>query len=116
MGLERREPEAAALENRLFVICGSVNPITKKQLDRGEQVGFPRFYIRPEEKLDREFWRSGAGDRRVRQITEAGSGRDCVILDTNDREGRGHSLEYAQRVGMDTEAVRQRIPKPWESF
>ena len=111
LGLERREPEAATLENRLFVICGSVNPITKKQLDRGEQVGFPRFYIRPEEKLDREFWRSGAGDRRVRQITEAGSGRDCVILDTNDREGTPDTLEYARGLGMDTEAVRQRIPE-----
>ena len=111
MGLERREPEAAALENRLFVICGSVNPITKKQLDRGEQAGFPRFYMRPEEKLDREFWRSGDGERRVRQITEAGSGKDCVILDTNDREGTPDTLEYAGRLGMDTEAVRRRIPE-----
>ena len=111
LGLERREPEAAALENRLFVICGSVNPITKKQLDRGEQAGFPRFYMRPEEKLDREFWRSGDGERRVRQITEAGSGKDCVILDTNDREGTPDTLEYAGRLGMDTEAVRRRIPE-----
>ena len=107
LGLERREPEAAALENRLFVICG----ITKKQLDRGEQAGFPRFYMRPEEKLDREFWRSGDGERRVRQITEAGSGKDCVILDTNDREGTPDTLEYAGRLGMDTEAVRRRIPE-----
>ena len=109
LGLERREPEAAALEKRLFVICGSVNPITKKQLDRGEQAGFPRFYMRPEEKLDREFWRSGDGERRVRQITEAGSGRDCVILDTNDREGTPDTLEYAGRLGMESR-------KPWESF
>ena len=100
LALERREPEAAALENRLFVICGSVNPITKKQLDRGEQAGFPRFYMRPEEKLDREFWRSGDGERRVRQITEAGSGKDCVILDTNDREGTPDTLEYAGRLGI----------------
>ncbi len=112
LGLERREPEAAALENRLFVICGSVNPITKKQLDRGGTGRISKILHKTgEEKLDREFWRSGAGDRRVRQITEAGNGRDCVILDTNDREGTPDTLEYARGLGMDTEAVRQRIPE-----
>ena len=94
LGLERREPEEAVLEKRLFVICGSVNPITKKQLVRGVQAGFPRFYMTPEEKLDPEFWRLGAGNQRIRQLTETGGEKDCVILDTNDREGTPGTLEY----------------------
>lgn len=111
LGLERREPEEAVLEKRLFVICGSVNPITKKQLVRGVQAGFPRFYMTPEEKLDPEFWRLGAGNQRIRQLTETGGEKDCVILDTNDREGTPGTLEYARGLGMDTEQVRRRIPE-----
>ena len=111
LGLERREPEEAMLEKRLFVICGSVNPITKKQLVRGVQAGFPRFYMTPEEKLDPEFWRLGAGNQRIRQLTETGGEKDCVILDTNDREGTPGTLEYARGLGMDTEQVRRRIPE-----
>ena len=38
LGLKRQEPETAALERRLFVICGSVNPITRRQLDWGWDI------------------------------------------------------------------------------
>lgn len=111
LGLKHREPEEAELENRLFVICGSVNPITKKQLNRGEQAGYPRIYMAAGEKLDLDFWKSEAGEEKIRQLTGKSVKNDCVILDTNDPEAGAGTLEYAKALGMDTEQVRQRIPE-----
>lgn len=111
LGLKRQQPEEAILEHKLFVICGSVNPITKKQLDYGQQAGYPRIYMSPEEKLDREFGTSEAGSRLIRQLAKENSRHDCVILDTNDRERMPGTLEYARVRGMDTGQVRQQIPE-----
>ncbi len=111
LDLKCQAPEEAVLENRLFVICGSVNPITKRQLDYGEKAGYPRIYMTAEEKLDREFWKSEDGKELVRQLAQKSKGNDCVILDTNDREEAPGTLEYAKTLGMDTEQVRQRIPQ-----
>ena len=111
LGLKRQEPETAALERRLFVICGSVNPITRRQLDWGERVGYPRIYMAAEEKLNPEFWKSEQGAGLTRRLTQESSENDCVILDTNDREGERNTLEYARELGMDTGQVRSRIPE-----
>lgn len=111
LGLKCRASEEAVLENHLFVICGSVNPITKRQLDCGEKAGYPRIYMKAEEKLDREFWKSEEGNRLVRRMAEESERNSCVMLDTNDREEAPGTLEYAKRLGMDTEQVRRRIPE-----
>lgn len=111
LGLKCREPEEAALEPKLFVICGSVNPITRRQLDWGERAGYPRSYMSVREKLDLEFWKSEQGNELIRRLTRESRENDCVILDTNDREGEQDTLEYARGLGMDTEQVRGRIPE-----
>ena len=86
LGLERREPEAAALENRLFVICGSVNPITKKQLDRGEQAGFPQI-------LHETGGKAGPG------ILEIGRRRTAGTADNGGRKRQGLRHPGHQRPG-----------------
>lgn len=111
LDLKCRQPEEATLEHKLFVICGSVNPITKKQLDCGQQAGYPRIYMSPEEKLNRDFGMTEAGNRLIRQLSGENSRHDCVILDTNDREGMSGTLEYAKERGLDTEQVRRQIPE-----
>lgn len=109
LGLESSAPARTVLEEKLFVICGSVNPITKKQLCFGEQAGYPRVYMTPEEKLDRDFWSSEAGDRLIGKLLLDSKAFDCVMLDSNDQEGQAKTLAYAAQKGMDTEQVRQKI-------
>jgi len=109
LGLRCQVPAGTVLEEKLFVICGSVNPITRKQMAYGESAGYPRVYMAPKEKLDREFWKSEAGDPFIRQLLEDSRNYDCVMLDSNDQKGQPKTLDYAREKGMDTEQVRQGI-------
>ena len=62
LGLTRSgRPEIPQLDEGLFVLCGSVNPITQRQLDDGERNGFTRIHIRPEEKLEPDLYRTEKG-------------------------------------------------------
>ncbi len=109
LGLKCQMPEKTALENKLFVLCGSVNPITRKQLDRGEAAGYPRISLVPQEKLMPEFWASQEGKRNIQKLLEQSKNNDCVILDSNDQNSMPDTLAYAGERGMDTEHVRRRI-------
>ncbi len=107
--LECRTPESPVLEEKLFVLCGSVNPITKRQLERGEKAGYPRVYLTPEEKLERDFWQFKAGEEKVRLLAESSRRHGCVMLDSNDPAGIEKTLDYAKAMGMEIQQVRQRI-------
>jgi len=107
--LECEKPKRLSLEKNLFVLCGSVNPITKRQLEYGERAGYPRVYMTPEEKLDRAFWQSQAGEKLVRSLEKSGRCHSCVMLDSNDRTGSFETMAYARAKGMDIQQVRQGI-------
>lgn len=109
LGLKCQKPKETILEKKLFVMCGSVNPITRRQLDFGEAKGYPRVNLMPQEKLNREFWTSETGEGLIRKLLQENRKHDCVILDSNDREGMPDTLVYARERGMDTEQVRQGI-------
>ena len=109
LGLERQAVEETRLEEKLFVICGSVNPITKRQLECAALAGYPRVYMTPEEKLDQARWRSEDGGPLIKKLVWESVSNDCVILDSNDPEGAKSTLDAAKEKGMDTEAVRQGI-------
>ena len=58
LALSGPPPQVPALEKILFIACGSVNPVTRRQLDYAEQAGFPCFRLLPEEKLLPEWLES----------------------------------------------------------
>ena len=49
-------PELPCLDEGLFVLCGSVNPITLRQLALAQQHGFERIHIKPEQKLTEHYF------------------------------------------------------------
>ena len=105
LDLKCQTPKEATLEDKLFVMCGSVNPITRRQLDRGEAEGYPRVNLMPEEKLSPKFWSSKEGNRQLEELVKKCRENVCVILDSNDREGMPDTLAYARERGVDTEDV-----------
>lgn len=109
LDLKCQTPKEATLEDKLFVMCGSVNPITRRQLDRGEAEGYPRVNLMPEEKLSPKFWSSKEGNRQLEELVKKCRENVCVILDSNDREGMPDTLAYARERGVDTEDVRRGI-------
>lgn len=111
LGLTARQaPKAPGLAPGLFVLCGSVNPITQRQLNRGEENGFTRVHIAPEAKLHPEFFRKPEGEallaRWKKQMTEC----PWMILDANDTDpANRETAEKARAEGLTMEEVRQRI-------
>ena len=55
--------EVPQLDPRLLVLCGSVNPITLRQMDTAEKAGFTRLRLTPRQKLEPGYWASAGGNQ-----------------------------------------------------
>ena len=108
LGLNGKKPSPVLLEKGFFVACGSVNPITRKQLDYAERADFLRIRLSPREKMNEEIYDTDAGRSRLK-VWKALSERGPCILDTNDPPGSEETLAYVSERGMTREQMRVRI-------
>ncbi|MCI8909519.1 MAG: four-carbon acid sugar kinase family protein [Oscillibacter sp.] len=110
LGLRGKVPALPALEPSLFISCGSVNPVTLRQMRTAEDQGFRRIHLTPEQKLE-PLWLESEACREVLEdwLRQARTGR--CILDVNDPAGRGDTEDYARRHGLTTEDLRVRISR-----
>ncbi|MEG0962256.1 MAG: four-carbon acid sugar kinase family protein [Lachnospiraceae bacterium] len=97
------------LDPRLLVICGSVNPITRTQLDKAEKEGFIRQRLTPYQKLTLDYWQSSQGRTQLIQIEEMLRTNPHCIIETNDCGGNEKTADYAVQLGIDHETLRVRI-------
>lgn len=102
-------PEVPRLDRRLLVLCGSVNPITVRQLGVAEAAGFLHLHMTPRQQLEAGYWDTEEGKaqlaRWTRMLAEAGNG----ILDSNGPDGNEPTRRYAEENGLEMEEVRTRI-------
>ena len=111
LGLNMGEmPQLPKLDYGLFVMCGSVNPITRRQLDYAERNGFTRLHIQPEQKLEPAYFETDAGRKALEAWRGAEREKPWLILDAND-DGKDNAdtAAYAAKRGMSTEELRSRI-------
>lgn len=109
LALRGQAPAMPPLVPALFVVCGSVNPVTKRQLAAGERAGFLRFRLSPEQKLEPKWLEQDDCERQLQTwLARAEDHRFC-ILDANDPDGSQEAQEYAARKGMTKEQLRVRI-------
>ena len=110
LALEGAPPQIPELHAPFFVVCGSVNPVTIRQLDAAEQAGFPRHRLLPEEKLLPEWLDSAACAAAVQDLLASAKQEGRCILDSNDPpENSAAARDFAAGRGMDIEEVRIRI-------
>lgn len=109
LGLKGSKRKEVALSDRFLVACGSVNPITKSQLDYAEQNGFHRIRLTPEQKLDTGYYETGAGKEALDAWKQVCRRERRCIIDTNDEDGCGDTLAYAEELGISMEELRVRI-------
>lgn len=106
---QKAAAKAPPLDDRLLVLCGSVNPITVNQLDQAQQAGFLRLRMRPEQKLNPDYWLSPEGEALLAQWKEALESGGHAIVDSNDQADSGCAAEYAAARGLGIQDVRVRI-------
>lgn len=94
------------LDPRLLVLCGSVNPITLRQLDNAEQAGFARLRLTPRQKLEPGYWESADGQAALAGIEAMLASNAHCIIETNDVGGNQLTAQYAADHGIDLDGIR----------
>lgn len=102
-------PARPDLHPDLLVACGSVNPVTLRQLAAAEAAGFPHVHLTPEQKLDAAWLETPECGETVRRWLETERAAGRFLLDVNDPPGAGDTADYAREKGLTTEDLRLRI-------
>lgn len=111
LGLDGTRRRLPPIPQKLTVICGSINPITLRQLDEVQRAGAPRIQLTPEQKLDDGWLTSPDGLRATAEWMAQLKDAPLAVVEGNQtREGDATRL-CAQRMGMDLEQVRSQISR-----
>lgn len=112
LGLTGAPPDIPDFIPEFLVACGSVNPITRGQLDYAERHGFKRIRLTPPQKLDPGYFETEVGRAKLRELIHTVESEPLCILDTNDpqeNQGGSETLAYAREHGISLEELRVRI-------
>ena len=102
-------PARLALKPSLFVACGSVNPVTLRQMEAAEGAGFPHIHLGPAQKLEPAWLETPECAAAADAWLAAAERERRFILDVNDPAGRSDTEDYAREKGLTTEDLRVRI-------
>ena len=77
-------PTSYELKPGLFVICGSLNPITLKQIEEANKAGYVRFVLAPAEKISPELLELSCYDTFISNCISAVEKSGCCIVDVKE--------------------------------
>jgi uncharacterized protein YgbK (DUF1537 family) len=104
--LNGERPRTPELNPRMFIVCGSINPISVVQCEYAERKGARRFRLTPRQKLSTEWARSDASESLVQEICNSCQEHPVVILDTNGPGDPEKTDAYACEHGISPERIR----------
>ena len=102
---KEKEIKKYMLPKRLFVVCGSINEISKEQLEFAQQHGFCRMTMEPTEQLQQGYLESDEGLRWVNRLKSYYMNEKCCILDTATINVK----EKADVVRYDIQSARVQV-------
>lgn len=108
LGLARRSVRVPALDSQLLVACGSMNPITKRQIAYGETIGYQRVKLSRRQQLEAGYLESAEGKRWLEEIDRMFEKSDVVMIDTETPEESG-TEEAPQSHEIPLKEARERI-------
>ena len=104
LGLEGEPIRLPCIKAPLLVLCGSLNPITKRQLEYGAAHGSIRISLQ-NEQLTPDYFASPAGQNFLTQIEQQMQGRCDVLIDTGGVETAEDTSEVEQLRGQIAEQL-----------
>lgn len=109
IGLEGGAIPAPVLHGKLLTLCGSVNPITRAQLDAAEAAGALRLALTPSQKLTEDWAFSAAGRDTIAGWMDRIEGSPNAIVECGSNDEA--SSEYARQLGLTLDETRRRIAR-----
>lgn len=82
IGLHKKSMELPIVKKPLLVICGSLNPITKQQIEYGEEIGYTRITLTPDQLLNENYFFSEEGDDWIISLRSNTKREPVVMIDT----------------------------------
>lgn len=82
LGLPDHPMSAAAIHGPLMVVCGSLNPITRAQMEYGERIGGIRFSLTQEQLLQEDYWHSPEGLAQLSAMAGCIRRQETILVDT----------------------------------
>lgn len=89
----------------LYVACGSLNPITKRQIEYAQTRGFLRINLKSHQKLNPGYYDTSEGREFLDKIHKITREHKKVIVDTFDLDG-DDALSYASEQEIAKEDIR----------
>lgn len=90
LGLKGKSGRKNLPEGPLLVVCGSVNPVTLRQLDRAEQAGAARIQLSTEQLADPGWMDTESGKELLEEWEKKIRMVGCTILESQGKRG-GHN-------------------------
>lgn len=107
--LKGERPPMPELNSRMFIVCGSINPISVAQCEYAESKGARRFRLTPGQKLSPEWAQNGDSESLVQEILNSCQNHPVVILDTNGTGDPEKTDAYADKHGISPEQTRMNV-------
>lgn len=106
LGLEGKRQETAIFPSgRQCVICGSVNPISRRQIEVAQRAGMHVTLLDAETLLSDGF----DGRALAERVLRSAQGRESMAVTTFDSECGQEKLAYAKKQGIAPPQMRQLI-------
>ncbi len=105
IGLHKMDITLPRLQKPLIVICGSLNPITKEQIEYGEKLGYTRLVLTPEQLLKERYFYSEEGERWYEELEPLLLTKQVVMIDSGISEPELMS-EVMKEKGLDRNEAR----------
>ena len=91
-----------------LVVSGSVNDVTRRQIDAAKKAGFGYQNLSVRDKMTDYLW-TEEGALKRRELMERIAGSECFVLDTADPVCGEKALNWGKSRGMDARQVGSRI-------
>lgn len=95
LGAPEQTKQNLPKKEKLIVLCGSVNNITRKQVEYAQAHGFLRVNLLPHQFLNKDYFASKEGARLLNTIYHACLGAAPVMVCTMDVCDNGDGFTYA---------------------
>lgn len=94
---------------KLFVISGSINAVTEKQVAYAQKKGCARISLSQEQKLQAGFLDTDEGKHFLEELHKVCQDKDLLIIDVFSGDTIGDARAYAQESGFSPEEISERI-------
>lgn len=105
LNFRRAQRPLPQLKRKLLVLCGSVNPITKRQIEYAEKIGYDRITMSFRQQLESGYLNSEDGIQWLNEIQQRLEKNRVVIIDTASDDIRD-AQSYRARHGIALEKAR----------